>query len=134
MVRDMERIFLTLSAAMGFLAVALGAFGAHGLKKKLAPLADGADRLAWWETGAHYHLTHALALGLVAFLLARAPSSAATASGYFFLAGMLLFSGSLYTMTLTGIRVLGAVTPFGGLCLLVGWATLGYAAWTSLRP
>lgn len=119
---------------MGFLAVAFGAFGAHGLKKKLEPLTDGAQRLAWWETGAHYHLTHALALGLVAFMIAKAPSSAATASGWLFLAGMLLFSGSLYTMTLTGIRVLGAVTPIGGLCLLLGWASLGYSAWTSLRP
>jgi uncharacterized membrane protein YgdD (TMEM256/DUF423 family) len=133
MVTGMERIFLTLAAAMGFLAVGLGAFGAHGLKRKLAPLADATDRLGWWETGAHYHLTHALALGLVAFLVARAPSTAANASGYLFLAGMLLFSGSLYTMTLTGIRVLGAVTPIGGLCLLAGWASLGFAAWSGLR-
>jgi uncharacterized membrane protein YgdD (TMEM256/DUF423 family) len=128
----MERIFLTLGSAMGFLAVALGAFGAHGLKRKLAPLADGADRLAWWETAAHYHLTHALALGLVAFLVARAPSTAATASGWLFLVGMLVFSGSLYAMTLTGVRVLGAITPIGGLCLLAGWASLGFAAWKSL--
>ncbi len=117
---------------MGFLAVALGAFGAHGLKRKLAPLADGADRLAWWETAAHYHLTHALALGLVAFLVARAPSTAANASGWLFLAGMLVFSGSLYAMTLTGVRVLGAITPIGGLCLLAGWASLGFAAWKTL--
>jgi uncharacterized membrane protein YgdD (TMEM256/DUF423 family) len=118
----MERVFLVLASVNGFMAVALGAFGAHGLKGRMAALADGAQRLAWWETGAHYQLTHALALGLSAYLVARAPGAAAQVSGYCFAAGIVLFSGSLYAMTLTGVRALGAVTPLGGLLLLAGWA------------
>jgi uncharacterized membrane protein YgdD (TMEM256/DUF423 family) len=117
-----------LAAVNGFVAVALGAFGAHGLKARLAALADGAQRLAWWETAAHYHLMHALAIGLSAYLAARAPGAAAHASGFCFAAGIVLFSGSLYAMTLTGVRVLGAVTPIGGLLLLAGWAAVLIAA------
>ncbi|MGD8862456.1 MAG: DUF423 domain-containing protein [Myxococcales bacterium] len=130
----MERIFLLACGINGFLAVALGAFGAHGLKGRMASLPDGAQRLAWWETAAHYHLVHALALGLSAWLVARAGGGggAPQVAGYCFLAGILLFSGSLYAMTLTGVRVLGAVTPLGGLCMLVGWAAVVVAAW-SLR-
>ncbi|MFO0694846.1 MAG: DUF423 domain-containing protein [Polyangiales bacterium] len=123
----MERILLTLSGAMGFLAVALGAFGAHGLKKKLEPLVDGAQRLAWWETAAHYHLTHALALGLAAVIVGKAGGGPAGPAGWCFVAGMTIFSGSLYVMTLTGIRGLGAITPIGGLFLLAGWAQLAWA-------
>jgi uncharacterized membrane protein YgdD (TMEM256/DUF423 family) len=122
------RLFLLLSAASGFAAVASGAFGAHGLKAKFAALPDAADRLGWWQTASHYHLAHALALGLVAILLDRAPSTALSVSGWAFVAGTLLFSGSLYVMTLTGMRGLGAVTPFGGLSFLIGWAALAFAA------
>jgi uncharacterized membrane protein YgdD (TMEM256/DUF423 family) len=124
----MERLFLVLAAINGFAAVALGAFGAHGLKARLAALADGAQRLAWWETAAHYHLMHALAIGLCAYVAARAPGAAAHASGFCFVAGIVLFSGSLYAMTLTGARALGAVTPLGGLLLLAGWAAVLIAA------
>jgi uncharacterized membrane protein YgdD (TMEM256/DUF423 family) len=125
----MERIFLVLAGINGFLAVALGAFGAHGLKARLATVADGAQRLAWWETAAHYHLMHALAIALCAYVAARAPGTAAHASGFCFLAGIVLFSGSLYAMTLTGVRALGAVaTPLGGLFLLAGWAAVTIAA------
>ena len=124
----MERLFLVIAAVNGFVAVALGAFGAHGLKAKLAALADGAQRLGWWDTAAHYHLTHALALGLSAYLAARAPGSAAQVSGLCFTAGIVLFSGSLYAMTLTGARALGAVTPVGGLLLLAGWVAALIAA------
>lgn len=123
----MERMFLVASACMGFLAVALGAFGAHGLKSKLSGLPDFEQRMDWWQTAAHYHLVHAVALAVVALVASRA-GTAANVAGYGFLAGMLLFSGSLYTMTLTGIRVLGAVTPLGGLGFLVGWAALAVAA------
>lgn len=127
MVSAMHRTFFTLAAALGFLAVALGAFGAHGLTTRLGSLPDGAVRLEWWKTAALYHLTHALALGLAAGLFGevRAGRVACTA----FCMGIALFSGSLYLMTLTGIRVLGAVTPIGGLGLLVGWAALTVAAW-----
>ena len=125
----MERTLLGLSGITGFLAVALGAFGAHGLDRKLAGLADHADRMRWWQTGAQYHLVHALAIAVAGLAVGR--GLAAAPAGYLFLAGIALFSGSLYVMTLTGIRALGAVTPLGGLCFLAGWALLAYAA---LRP
>lgn len=122
------RPFLLMAAVSGFLAVALGAFGAHGLKSRLAALPDFADRLGWWQTAAQYHLAHALALGLVALFADRNPSSALAVSGWAFALGTLLFSGSLYLMTLTGVRVLGAITPFGGVSFLIGWAALAWAA------
>lgn len=124
----MERLFLILAGIYGFLGVALGAFGAHGLKARLEALPDGAQRMAWWQTGAQYHLIHALALALAAYVVARGGSGAATAAGLCFAGGVLLFSGSLYVMTLTGVRALGAVTPFGGLLMLAGWASVVVAA------
>jgi uncharacterized membrane protein YgdD (TMEM256/DUF423 family) len=125
------RVFLVVAAVNGFLAVLLGAFGAHGLKARFALLPDAAERLDWWRTAANYHLAHALALGLVALVAARAPSLSVTLAGWAFAAGVLLFSGSLYALSFTGTRVLGAVTPFGGLLLLAGWACLTWAALTS---
>jgi len=119
---------LVLCCTNGLLAVLLGAFGAHGLKERLGGLPDGAVRLKWWETAAHYHLTHALALGLVAFLASRAGGPLPAWAGGCFTAGIVLFSGSLYVMTLTGVRALGAVTPLGGLLLCAGWAVAGWAA------
>ncbi|WP_438029338.1 DUF423 domain-containing protein [Sorangium sp. So ce233] len=124
----MERLFFLLSGAYGFLAVVLGAFGSHGLKAHLDKLPDGALRASWWQTGAQYHLVHALALALAAHLAARTGGTAATVAGFCFAGGVLLFSGSLYVMTLTGIRSLGGVTPLGGLLLLVGWASVVVAA------
>jgi uncharacterized membrane protein YgdD (TMEM256/DUF423 family) len=124
----MERLFFLLSGVYGFLAVALGAFGAHGLKEMLDTKADGALRLSWWQTGAQYHLAHALALALAAHLAARTGSAAATVAGFCFAGGVLLFSGSLYAMTLTGVRVLGMVTPLGGLLMLAGWGAVVVAA------
>lgn len=123
----MERLFLILAGVNGFLAVALGAFGAHGLRSSLATAADGARRLEVWHTAAQYHLAHALALGLSAYLCTRTTAGAATAAGFLFQAGILFFSGSLYALTLTGVKALGAVTPFGGLCFLAGWAALVWA-------
>lgn len=114
--------WLMIGSASGFLAVALGAFGAHGLRSRLEGAVDGAKRLGWWETAAHYHLVHALALAVVALVLAKAPQ--ARFAGYAFTVGTLLFSGSLYAMALGGPRVLGAVTPLGGLGFLAGWAVL----------
>jgi uncharacterized membrane protein YgdD (TMEM256/DUF423 family) len=122
----MYRPFLALAAGLGFLAVALGAFGAHGLSSRLSALADGAQRLDWWKTAAHYHLAHALAVGLAAGVCGEARSGRWAC--LVFTAGIALFSGSLYTMTLGGPRWLGAVTPLGGLCLLAGWILLGWAA------
>lgn len=125
----MERIALLGAGVLGFLAVALGAFGAHGLKSRLAPLADGAARLEWWSTAAHYQAIHALALGLVAYLATRSSSGAVPVAAGGFFVGVLLFSGSLYVMALTGVRTLGAVTPLGGLAFLVGWASVVLSAW-----
>ena len=120
----MARIFVVLSGSLGFIAVAFGAFGAHGLRPRLASLPDGAKRLEWWATAANYNLTHALAIALAAWLLQRGGGTTATVAGWAFAAGVLLFSGSLYTMTLTGRTELGAITPFGGMLLLVGWGAV----------
>ena len=125
----MARIFVILSGLLGFSAVALGAFGAHGLRSRLGSLPDGVKRLEWWNTAAHYHLTHALALALAAWLVQRGAGSSATVAGWSFVAGVALFSGSLYTMTITGQTKLGAVTPFGGLLFLIGWAAVMVAGW-----
>ncbi len=124
----MDRTLLLASAALGFLGVALGAFGAHGLTRALEGLADAGQRLDWWKTGAQYQLVHALAVGLSAVAAARFEGGLATTAGWLFVAGVVLFSGSLYAMTLTGVRVLGAVTPIGGVLMLGGWASLFAAA------
>ncbi len=100
-------------------AVAAGAFGAHALKTKLSP-----EMLAVWETAARYQAYHGLALLFVAWLADRHPSRAATAAGWLFCLGIVIFSGSLYALALSGERKLGAVTPLGGLALLAGWACL----------
>lgn len=124
MIGEMSRLFIILSGLFGFSAVALGAFGAHGLRSRLESLPDGVKRLDWWNTAAHYHLIHALALGLAAWLVQRGAGASASIAGWSFVAGVALFSGSLYAMTLTGQTKLGAITPFGGLLLLVGWAAV----------
>jgi uncharacterized membrane protein YgdD (TMEM256/DUF423 family) len=120
----MDRTLLIASATLGFLGVAFGAFGAHGLTRSLEGVADGAQRLEWWKTGAQYHLVHALAVGLAAAVASRLAGGLGAISGWLFVAGVVPFSGSLYTMTLTGVRALGAVTPIGGLCFLAGWGAL----------
>lgn len=117
----MERLFLVMAGVNGFLAVGLGAFGAHGLRRMLASVEGGPRRMEVWNTAAHYHLLHALALGLVAYLTTRSSSQAAAVAGYLFAAGIVFFSGSLYALAWSGVRALGAVTPFGGLCFLAGW-------------
>ena len=117
------QVWFVLAALNGFLAVALGAFGAHGLAAR--PAAD----LAAFRTGADYHMYHALALFAVGWLAANMPSGAVTLAGSAFLAGMLLFSGSLYFLGITGSRALVMITPVGGLAFLLGWLALAYAAW-----
>ena len=120
----MSRIFIILSGLVGFSAVALGAFGAHGLRSRLEALPDGVKRLEWWSTAAHYHLIHALALAFAAWLVQRGAGTAANVAGWCFVAGVALFSGSLYVMTVTGQAKLGAITPIGGLFFLAGWAAV----------
>jgi uncharacterized membrane protein YgdD (TMEM256/DUF423 family) len=110
---------LALGAGFGLLAVGLGAFGAHALRARLAP-----DLLAIFETGARYQMYHALALLLVAALAERLPPRLASAASSSFALGIVVFSGSLYALALTGIRAFGAVTPVGGAAFLVGWACL----------
>jgi uncharacterized membrane protein YgdD (TMEM256/DUF423 family) len=125
--RTTDRL-IAVAAVCGFLGVALGAFGAHGLRAMLASVENGAERLAWWETGARYHLTHALAIGLAAFVHERRPSRLAYASAAAFVIGIVVFAGTLYAMALGAPRWLGAITPIGGVSLLAAWAMLGIAA------
>ncbi|TVT86564.1 DUF423 domain-containing protein [Pseudomonas sp. H3(2019)] len=120
----MLRGFLMLAAFFGFTGVGLGAFAAHGLKDRLS-----AEYLAIFHTGVTYQLVHTLALLGVALLAAQIPGRLITWAGVSFAIGILLFSGSLYLLTLTGVSKLGIVTPFGGLAFLVGWLCLGIAAW-----
>ena len=124
----MERRFFTLGAMLAMLGVAAGAFGAHALKSRLTP-----DMLAVFEVGVRYQLVHALALLAVAWAITRWPGRAALYAGVLFIAGIVLFSGSLYLLALTGERSLGAITPFGGVAFLAGWACLAWAAWRSSR-
>ncbi|MCP8899562.1 DUF423 domain-containing protein [Gilvimarinus xylanilyticus] len=115
----MHQLFLIAAAASGFIAVALGAFAAHGLKGKLTP-----TLLSAFETATQYQMYHALALLAVALLIKLQPSTWLNASGWLFIAGSLLFSGSLYALALTGIRLFGPITPIGGVCFLMGWLCL----------
>lgn len=117
-----------LASLFGFFAVALGAFGAHGLSAMLDGASDAAKRLEWWHTGARYHLVHSLAIGFAAWLTTlRKTGTFAVAAGYLFSLGVVIFSGTLYLMALGGPRWLGAITPFGGLTLLAGWTFAGLA-------
>lgn len=120
----MIRLFLLLAAFFGLTGVALGAFAAHGLKSRL-----GADYLAVFQTGVQYQLIHALALFGVASLALHAPNRLLVAAGGLFALGVLLFSGSLYLLTLTGLSKLGIITPIGGTAFLGGWICLILAAW-----
>jgi uncharacterized membrane protein YgdD (TMEM256/DUF423 family) len=121
----MDRLFFILGSISGGLAVALGAFGAHGLRDRLAP-----DLQATFETGVRYQMYHALALLAVAWAVGRWANSAfPTAAGWLFVAGTLLFSGSLYLLAITGTRWLGAITPLGGVAFIAGWLCLLLAAW-----
>lgn len=123
MLGRMERLSLLLAGIVGFLGVAFGAFGAHGLKNWAQKLPDGDQRLSWWQTGAQYHLIHSLAIALGA--LRPTPDAGGSAfAPWLFLGGIVLFSGSLYVMALTGKRRLGAITPLGGLLFLAGWLAL----------
>lgn len=120
----MLRLFVLLAAFFGFTAVALGAFAAHGLKQRLS-----AEYLAVFQTGVHYQMVHALALLALALLAPHLSGRLLPVAGGLFTLGILLFSGSLYLLTLTGIGRLGIITPFGGLAFLGGWACLALAAW-----
>lgn len=117
------KLWIALGALNAFISVAAGAFGAHALKTRLDEYSLGI-----FETGARYQMYHALALVLVGLFAAARPEASVGAAGWAFVAGIALFTGSLYALAFTGIKVLGAVTPFGGLGFLVGWALFAWAA------
>ncbi len=120
----MDRLFVVLGSVSALIAVALGAFGAHALRGRLS-----AEMLGVFEVGVRYHMYHALGLLAVAWAAARWPGSGVAAAGWLFLAGIVVFSGSLYLLSLTGQRWLGTVTPVGGLCFLAGWLVLAWRVW-----
>lgn len=124
-----ERIWIGLAAVNGFLAVLAGAFGAHALKEILT-----ADMLEVFEVAARYHMYHALAIFLTAALSTRLPGASSDWACILFQIGIVLFSGSLYALAMTGIRTLGVITPFGGVAFLAGWAALAIAAYRTARP
>jgi len=120
-------ILFVIGALNGAISVALGAFGAHALSARL-----DARSLEIFETAARYQAIHAVALLAVALLLSRSPNGALTGAGWAFAAGIVLFSGSLYVLALSGVRTWGAVAPFGGTALLVGWILLAIGGWRAL--
>ena len=124
----MDRFFFAAGALSAFVAVALGAFAAHGLKGKLAP-----DMFNVFEVGVRYHMYHALGLLAVAWAASRWPGTPVTAAGWLFIFGTVVFSGSLYLLALAGPRWLGAITPIGGLAFLIGWLLLVWAV-CSVKP
>jgi uncharacterized membrane protein YgdD (TMEM256/DUF423 family) len=119
----MDRTFMLIGALAGVVGVGLGAFGAHGLRGRLSP-----EMLAVFETGVRYHMYHALALVATAALVGRLDGRFINAAGWLFTAGIVLFSGSLYAVALTGVTIFGAITPIGGVAFLAGWACLALAA------
>ena len=116
------KLFLSLGALSGALAVMIGAFGAHGLKDKLTE-----EMLAIYKTGVEYHFYHTFALLAAGLVAMHLQSRLLTASGWSFLVGILLFSGSLYALSISGVKILGAITPIGGLCFIAGWVLLALA-------
>jgi len=122
----MAKTFLIIAAVFGFLGVAFGAFGAHALRDKLTP-----QLLETFETGVRYHMYHVFAIAVVALASTHLRAGLLNLSGWLFVAGIIIFSGSLYILSLTGEKMWGAVTPFGGLALLAGWITLAIGLYKS---
>ena len=120
------RVWLVIAALNGALAVVFGAFAAHGFSQQL-----DAHALGTFETGARYHMYHALAMGLAALVMQGTAARTATWSAVLFLIGIVLFSGSLYALAMTGERAFAFVTPVGGVSFLAGWVLLALAAWRS---
>ncbi|MDX8045054.1 DUF423 domain-containing protein [Gracilibacillus sp. S3-1-1] len=116
------KIFLLLGVLNGFLAVALGAFGAHGLEGRLSE-----KMLKTWEKAVQYQMFHTVALLVTGLIMQKITSGSIVSAGWFFLAGIILFSGSLYIYSTTGIKTFAMITPIGGLAFLIGWVLLGYA-------
>jgi uncharacterized membrane protein YgdD (TMEM256/DUF423 family) len=123
----MTQIFLSLAAILGGLSVAAGAFGSHALREKISERS-----LEIFDIGTRYQMYHALALLVVALLLSRieSPPPLLLASGWLFIIGITIFSGSLYALSLSGVKYLGAIAPIGGAALIAGWGALAFAAWS----
>ncbi|HEX3203701.1 MAG TPA: DUF423 domain-containing protein [Nitrospiraceae bacterium] len=121
----MKQVFVLLGALNAGISVAAGAFGAHALKAVLAP-----DMLGVFETASRYQMYHGLALLVVGLMGPRVPARSLAVGGWCFMAGIVLFSGSLYVLALSGIRWLGAITPLGGAAFLAGWMAVAWTAWT----
>jgi uncharacterized membrane protein YgdD (TMEM256/DUF423 family) len=124
-VTRVDRLFFSVGAVSALLSVAAGAFGAHGLRERL-----GSESLAIFETAARYQMYHALGLIVAAWAVTRWPGTWSQWSGWLFMAGTVLFSGSLYALALSGIRWLGAITPLGGVAFLAGWLCLAFSTRT----
>jgi uncharacterized membrane protein YgdD (TMEM256/DUF423 family) len=122
-----DRVFFVVGCVSAAVAVTLGAFGAHGLRQRVVP-----DMLLTFEIGVRYHMYHALALLAVALAAARWPAPSIVAAGWLFIAGTVIFSGTLYVLALSGARWLGAITPLGGAAFIVGWLALAWGVWS--RP
>ncbi|HEV8539183.1 MAG TPA: DUF423 domain-containing protein [Bacteroidota bacterium] len=118
------KTFIIIGSLSALIAVALGAFAAHALKARLTT-----EMMNTFEVGVRYHLVHSLAIFIVAWIALQYPDASIQVSGWLFTAGILLFSGSLYAMGITGMTWLGAITPFGGMCFLAGWAWMGWRIW-----
>lgn len=126
----MAKTYLLIAALNGFIAVLLGAFGAHGLKQRLS-----AEMLAIYQTGVQYHFYHTFALFAAALLMLHMPlNSSLRWSAVLFVVGIVVFSGSLYVLSITGVRWLGAITPLGGVAFLAGWLMLARAVWLWAEP
>lgn len=119
-----ERLLVVLAALNMMIAVGAGAFGAHGLKNVLS-----SDMLAIWHTAVTYQVMHALGMFIIALLIPRLGQPLLGVAGAVMLAGIVIFSGSLYALALSGVRVLGAITPIGGVAFLVAWAMVAWAAY-----
>lgn len=124
----MNRLFVSLGSGMAFIGIALGAFGTHGLRDRVSEA-----NLKIWQTAVQYHLIHAVSLVLVGLLAAQHSGRAVKTAGWLMFGGILIFSGSLYALAVTDLRVLGAITPLGGLCFLAAWLTLAIT-FSSRRP
>ena len=124
----MARTFLLIASISGGLAVMLGAFGAHGLADSVTP-----ERLQVWRTAAHYHLIHSVVLLAVSAILMHRPSKMIERAAWLFIVGIVIFGSTLYALVLTDIAVLGAITPLGGLCLILGWLQCAWFAATELK-